>query len=293
MVPEQALPVLDDDQLRTLLEPCKGNDFVGRRDNAIIRLLTDTGGRLSEIAELTVNDVDFDAGVCHVIGKGRRPRALPFGQATALALGRYLRSRAKDKHAGLDALWLAESGRGRIPLQRRRPAAAAPRERARPTRAAPAHVPAHRCPPVARPRRRRIGPDASLTVYQPQRFHPHHGETGTSTPRPADSSTMQCRPPSTPPMPGSPGPSRRGRSSRRRPVSRSGTWPNCSPEIVHLARDASDSSGPPCPRCSPPTSSRRHRPLRTAGPRAGRERPSNWTTQPLPWPAPTFSSPVE
>lgn len=112
IVPEEPLPVLEIDQLRTLLEACKGNDFVARRDNAIIRLLVDTGGRLSEVAELTVADVDFDAGVCHVIGKGRRPRALPFGQSTALALGRYLRSRDKDRHADLPALWLAERGRG-------------------------------------------------------------------------------------------------------------------------------------------------------------------------------------
>jgi len=39
---------------------------------------------MSEVAELKVDDVDFDAGGCHVIGKGRRSRALPFGQATSL-----------------------------------------------------------------------------------------------------------------------------------------------------------------------------------------------------------------
>ena len=112
IVPEQPVPVLTVEQLRALLEGCKGNGVIERRDNAIIRLLVDTGGRLSEVAELTVEDVDFDAGVCHVVGKGRRPRALPFGQATALALGRYLRSRAKDRRADLPGLWLAEKGKG-------------------------------------------------------------------------------------------------------------------------------------------------------------------------------------
>jgi integrase/recombinase XerC len=56
--------------------------------------------------------VDFDAGVCHVIGKGRRGRALPFGQATALALGRYLRARSKERLSNQPALWLQEKGRG-------------------------------------------------------------------------------------------------------------------------------------------------------------------------------------
>lgn len=112
IVPEQPVPVLSVPQIRALLDTCKGNDLVSRRDNAIIRLLADTGGRLSEIALLSVEDVDFDAGVCHVVGKGRRGRALPFGQATALALGRYLRARSKDARSGLEALWLAEKGKG-------------------------------------------------------------------------------------------------------------------------------------------------------------------------------------
>jgi integrase/recombinase XerC len=112
IVPEQPVPLLDLEQMRALLDTCKGNSLVDRRDNAIIRLLADTGGRLGEVAALRVDDLDFDAGVCHVIGKGRRGRALPFGQATALALGRYLRTRAKDKHAALPNLWLAEKGRG-------------------------------------------------------------------------------------------------------------------------------------------------------------------------------------
>jgi integrase/recombinase XerC len=114
IVPEQPIPVLEVEQLRTLLDTCKANDMMSRRDNAIIRLLADTGGRLSEIADLTVEDLDFDAGVAHVIGKGRRGRALPFGQATSLALGRYLRARAKDQNAKLPALWLGDKGRGQM-----------------------------------------------------------------------------------------------------------------------------------------------------------------------------------
>jgi site-specific recombinase XerD len=112
IVPEQPVPVLEVAQLRALLATCKGNSIVERRDNAILRLLADTGGRLGEIAGLMVDDVDFDAGVCHVLGKGRRGRALPFGQASALALGRYLRARGREPTAHLPHLWLAEKGKG-------------------------------------------------------------------------------------------------------------------------------------------------------------------------------------
>lgn len=49
-----------------------------------------------------------------MIGKGRRPRALPFGQQTGLALGRYLRARAKEHQADRPELWLAEKNRGAL-----------------------------------------------------------------------------------------------------------------------------------------------------------------------------------
>ena len=44
------MPVLEVEQMRAVLDACKGNDLVSRRDNAVIRLLADTGGRLGEVA---------------------------------------------------------------------------------------------------------------------------------------------------------------------------------------------------------------------------------------------------
>jgi integrase/recombinase XerC len=111
-VPEKAVPVLSMEQLRTLVEACSGRDFIQLRDTAIIRLLLDSGGRLGEVAALGVDDLDFDMDVAHAIGKGRRPRALPFGDKTGAALARYLRARAREKQAGRPELWLAEKNRG-------------------------------------------------------------------------------------------------------------------------------------------------------------------------------------
>jgi len=112
--PEVPVDVLGLEQLRALLDQSGGKDFVSRRDNAIVRLLVDTGGRLSELAGLLVSDVELDADVVHVLGKGRRPRALPIGQNTALALSRYLRLRNQQRHAPLPNLWLAEKNRGAL-----------------------------------------------------------------------------------------------------------------------------------------------------------------------------------
>jgi integrase len=115
-VPDQPVEVLTTDQIRLLLKACEGRDFVSRRDAAIIRLFADTGMRLSELAGLTLDDVDLDSGTAAVLGKGRRPRACPFGAKTAQALDRYLRVRAGEHGArSAQALWLSERGRG--PMQ--------------------------------------------------------------------------------------------------------------------------------------------------------------------------------
>jgi site-specific recombinase XerD len=110
-VPEQPVPILTDDELGRLLDACKGNDFSARRDTAIIRVLDNTGIRLSEICGIAVTDVDFAQDVIEVTGKGRRTRTVHFDAKPADALRRYLRVRAKHpKAATTDALWLSRQG---------------------------------------------------------------------------------------------------------------------------------------------------------------------------------------
>lgn len=109
-VPEQPVPVLDDAALRRLLDACAGRDFEARRDTALIRVLLDAGPRRAEVAAMRVEDVDFDYSVIWVRGKGGRDRALPFGRKTTQALDRYLRARARHRHAAAAALWIGPKG---------------------------------------------------------------------------------------------------------------------------------------------------------------------------------------
>jgi site-specific recombinase XerD len=109
-IPEEPPPVVSDADLARLLKACEGKDFLSRRDAAIIRLLLDTGMRRSELAGLTVADIDFEHNVAVVMGKGRRPRACPFGRRSAVALDRYLRVRAQHRDAEHPALWLGHAG---------------------------------------------------------------------------------------------------------------------------------------------------------------------------------------
>jgi site-specific recombinase XerD len=111
-VPEKPISVLTEAEMTRLLDTCTGKDFVSRRDNAIIRLFADTGMRLSELANLNLDEVDLHEQLAVVMGKGRRPRACPFGARTGQALARYVRERARHSFASSPRLWLAEKGRG-------------------------------------------------------------------------------------------------------------------------------------------------------------------------------------
>ena len=85
-------------------------DFASRRDTAIILLLVDTGMRRAECVGMTLDDVDLDQRIVWVLGKGRRPRALPIGRKTAQALDRYLRAREGHRLAHLPHLWVGRNG---------------------------------------------------------------------------------------------------------------------------------------------------------------------------------------
>ena len=78
------------DVIQAALISCRQRgDAKGARDAAIIRLLHDLVLRRGEVAKLDLGDVDLDAGVVLVVGKGRRerePRTLPEPTAEALRL---------------------------------------------------------------------------------------------------------------------------------------------------------------------------------------------------------------
>jgi site-specific recombinase XerD len=110
-VTENPPPVLTDAQLRALLEACGGSEFEDRRDTALLRTFIDTGARLAEIAGLRLDDLDLDAGVIEVMGKGSRVRHLPTGAKTIKAIDRYQRRRGQHPEADSPWIWLGSKGR--------------------------------------------------------------------------------------------------------------------------------------------------------------------------------------
>ncbi|WP_272940442.1 tyrosine-type recombinase/integrase [Mycobacteroides abscessus] len=85
---------LTDDELRALIKACTGRDMRERRDEALVRLMAETGMRAGEVIGLQLPDVDLTRGIATVHrGKGGKGRIVPFGSRTASALDRYLRAR--------------------------------------------------------------------------------------------------------------------------------------------------------------------------------------------------------
>ncbi|MFC6885327.1 MULTISPECIES: tyrosine-type recombinase/integrase [Actinomadura] len=116
-IPEEHPPILDVGEIRALLRTCSPRDYHGVRDEAIIRLMADTGLRINEVVTLMITDVidgqrvpviDMDLETVYVMGKGRRPRSVSFGAKTAAALDRYLRARRKHPHRTRPEFFLRE-----------------------------------------------------------------------------------------------------------------------------------------------------------------------------------------
>ncbi|WP_327333671.1 tyrosine-type recombinase/integrase [Streptomyces anulatus] len=103
------VPILTPSQLQTLLKSVAGKEFPEVRDRAMILLWLDSGVRLSEVVNRTLDDVDLDTQVLHVMGKGSRGRAVPYGTKTAQAVDKYIRLRARHPYGKtVEHLWIGQ-----------------------------------------------------------------------------------------------------------------------------------------------------------------------------------------
>jgi integrase/recombinase XerC len=88
------LPVfLDEQSMRKLL---LSSDHTGpnkKRDLAIMELFYSTGIRLSELINLTLNDLKQEEGLIKVKGKGRKERFVPVGKKALSVIDEYLATR--------------------------------------------------------------------------------------------------------------------------------------------------------------------------------------------------------
>lgn len=81
---------LSPEEVRQILQSCDRDTAIGKRDYAILLLLARLGLRAGEIVGMTLDDMNWDAGVLTVHGKGSRKAQLPIPNDVGEAIAVYL-----------------------------------------------------------------------------------------------------------------------------------------------------------------------------------------------------------
>ena len=97
--------------VRRLLDSCDRRRTVGRRDYAVLLLLSRLGVRAGEVAAVTLDDIDWRAGVVLIHnGKGRRDQRLPLPADVGEAIVSYLRRRPRIEDRAVFLRVIAPAG---------------------------------------------------------------------------------------------------------------------------------------------------------------------------------------
>lgn len=110
---EKKLPkVLTIEEIDTLLD-IKADDSFSSRNKAMLELMYATGLRVSELVELSLNDVDLYNDIVRTIGKGNKERIIPLGDFAKDALQGYINNWRNSmlKQYACDKLFLNNHGR--------------------------------------------------------------------------------------------------------------------------------------------------------------------------------------
>ncbi len=103
------------DEVGALFVCIRGDDRLSRRDRALVMLLYNTGARVSEVAQLTVEQLDLKSPArVRLLGKGSKWRTCPLWSQTAKAL----RVTLDDRAAGLPPNAPVFVGKSQEPMTR-------------------------------------------------------------------------------------------------------------------------------------------------------------------------------
>lgn len=110
--PRRLPKTMDADQVNKYLQ-FAADDPMALRDSAIAELFYSSGLRLAELVAINLEDVDHQARLLTVTGKGRKTRTIPVGSVALAAIGRWLAARPPSTSP---ALFTSNRGR-RISLR--------------------------------------------------------------------------------------------------------------------------------------------------------------------------------
>ena len=91
-IPDAIPKALSEEEVELLLSAVIGDDARALRDRAILETLYTTGMRISELAGLSLGDLDMKKAMAIAYGKGSKERLVPVGRHALYALERWLSS---------------------------------------------------------------------------------------------------------------------------------------------------------------------------------------------------------
>lgn len=82
---------LSEDEVERLLAAPGDQTPEAQRDRAMLEVVYATGLRVSELVSLRLSEIDGQAGIVRIVGKGGRERLVPLGEEAQVVLAAYLR----------------------------------------------------------------------------------------------------------------------------------------------------------------------------------------------------------
>lgn len=111
---DKPLPkTLSEKQITTLLNSPDVGTILGLRDKAMLEVMYACGLRVSELVNLSLEQVNLSAGWLQIVGKGNKTRLIPLGEYAVKALESYLACRHELlplAKADCQAVFLTEQG---------------------------------------------------------------------------------------------------------------------------------------------------------------------------------------
>ena len=111
-VPVREPQVLSEEELGQVISIYNPAASTGLRNILLVLILADSGLRLGELCDVTLDDVDLERGAIRVMGKGQRERTVHVGSTVLKLLSRYVRYFRPEPSSGrVRNLLLAQDGR--------------------------------------------------------------------------------------------------------------------------------------------------------------------------------------
>lgn len=104
--------VISESDVEKLLSAANTKTNYGLRDRAMLEVLYATGLRVSELVNLTLSEVNLQAGIVRVTGKGNKQRLVPMGEEAIQWIEKYLQQARPEmlKRRITDSVFLSSRG---------------------------------------------------------------------------------------------------------------------------------------------------------------------------------------